>query len=352
MLLHLVFRLPSYDLLPLTVEISAVMTTLHLKQCLEASLPKHGHAVLLAESMRLVHRGRELQDDEVLHLSSLFSHPPSQACPHSSSSSPPPCTTTIEVIVKVCCARLSAPRLYDYAEFVRQVTPADGAKNVVIDAVIRLRLGCNAAGMSLHLESLVAARHSGDMVASLGQASARDRGFVQWTGAGKAVQQRVLLLEADPALFASRRLVDARRYWHSGVNGGYVGGDVHSWQRYTASPPVGARITLDGCWPSPGISDPAVPTTPITAPPNVDAASQFSAAAASAAACSIADDAAATHTVTLRPNEPLRPATLYALLLMNSVPTCPAGDCEAGWAAFRGAGIVAEDRLYTFTTAA
>jgi len=65
----------------------------------------------------------------------------------------------------------------------------------------------------------------------------------------------------------------------------------------------------------------------------------------------IADAASHCATLTLRPMEPLRPATTYAVLLQNSVPALPSGDCLAAWAAFSGVGLVAEDALFHFTTA-
>ena len=194
----------------------------------------------------------------------------------------------------------------------------------------------------------------------------------------------------------STTFLDSRRYWHRGVNEGYWGGDFHSWQRYTAHAPVEVMLS-ESPWPVPGLGGTAYPTEPEPLPNLLHAAPGPSLASAAAAATAagavaagagagagveagagaeptpaagepplrllgtdassrpdlaIADSLTQTTTLTLRPMEPLLPATTYAVLLMNSVPTLPSGDCLAGWSAFSGVGLVAEDSLFHFTTAA
>ena len=172
----------------------------------------------------------------------------------------------------------------------------------------------------------------------------------------------------------STTFLDTKRYWHRGVNEGYSGGDFHSWQRYTTRPPVDTTIS-EHRWPVPHLNDTAyavepVPYTGGRRNPNQDqdqdqeqeqeqeqeelTAPQLLRLLESAVSLNhsstIADEYTHVSTLTLRPMEPLQPATTYAVLLMNSVPTMPVGDCLASWAAFSGVGIVAEDWLFSFTT--
>lgn len=184
----------------------------------------------------------------------------------------------------------------------------------------------------------------------------------------------------------STTFLDTKRYWHRGVNEGYSGGDFHSWQRYTSRPPVDTTIS-EHRWPVPHLNDTAyavepVPYTRWRRDPDLDpdpdqdqdkdqdpdpgqdqdqdqeelTAPQLLRLLESAVslnhASTIADEYTHVSTLTLRPMEPLQPATTYAVLLMNSVPTMPVGDCLASWAAFSGVGIVAEDCLFSFTTTA
>lgn len=383
MLVKFLFKLPSYDFFPLTVKINPGMKGLHLKECLELSLCKFGQSALQTDRMRLIFQGSELPDEASLLSAGFLADQ----------------EALVDVVVKVVGVSIRAPRLFEYREFVRQVLPEDGARDVPLDTLIRLRFGSNSTGYALSLAYFRDSsatwtcpdRLFGDMVAQLGGdvAEARSRGFVQWSK--KKYSQRVFLLQVDPAaaplLFPEKkppkaksrtrrrssaaaaadptptpanstigntnsRYLDSRRYWHAGSNEGYIGGDAHSWQRYTFCPPLDVSIT-ESSWPIEGFTGTAFSTAPLTIEPvsSAERCAELPLCTHTFASFTIADETTLTRTLTLKPAEPLKPQTVYTVLLMNSVPTFPAADCEAGWAAFASAGMVAEDMLFSFTTA-
>ena len=366
-------RLPSGDVLPIEFKAGPEMLGLAMKQFIEASLCPHGYSPLHADGMRIVHNNREITDDTIL---SEFHF-----------DSPPTAPVPVEVLVKMGGgSKVTRPRLFEYREFVRQISPSDGATKVPLDATIHIVFGANLSGYCVSLaylrDSSTCAFSSpdplfGNMHAQFGNDStlARERGFVQWSK--EKYKQRVMLLRLEPAaalkFFPPRRphhnqqheparrsdassmFLDSKRYWDKGINEGYTGGDEHSWQRYSSMPPVDAVVS-ESPWPVLGLHEPAFPPLPTQfgPPPSAEedvpreGEPEFSTGLGSAH--TIADAASRSTVLTVRPLEPLLPRTHYAVLLMNSAPTVPAGDCEAAWSAFAGTGLVSEDILFSFST--
>lgn len=200
----------------------------------------------------------------------------------------------------------------EYKGFIRSVSPAEGAINVPVTSTIVVHIAPNELGHVIRVPALLEytalpLRHSGDMVAELkgNRKDAARRGFQQWTD--RTQMERILLLEVDDHL--DLRL-EGIRYYTYGINAGYHGGDFHSWQRYTRSYPVECRVTVTDLHEDDGGGD-------------------------------------EHHLVTLRPYEPLKHSTSYALLLCNNVPTVPAGSITAPWTAFTMGGTN-EDKLFIF----
>ena len=366
-------RLPSGDVLPIEFKAGPEMLGLAMKQFIEASLCPHGYSPLHADGMRIVHNNREITDDTIL---SEFHF-----------DSPPTAPVPVEVLVKMGGgSKVKRPRLFEYRDFVRQISPSDGATKVPVDATIHIVFGANLSGYCVSLaylrDSSTFAFSSpdplfGNMLAQFGNDStlARERGFVQWSK--EKYNQRVMLLRLEPAaalkFFPPRRphhnqqheparrsdassmFLDSKRYWDKGINEGYIGGDEHSWQRYSSTPPVDAVVS-ESPWPVLGLHEPAFPPLPtqFAPPPSAEedvpreGEPEFSTGLGSAH--TIADAASRSTVLTVRPLEPLLPRTHYAVLLMNSAPTVPAGDCEAAWSAFAGTGLVSEDVLFSFST--
>jgi hypothetical protein len=346
-------RLPSGDVLPIEFKAGPEMLGLAMKQFIEASLCPHGYAPLHADGIRIVHNNREITDETILS-EFRFDSPPTAPVP-------------VEVLVKMGGgSRVTRPRLFEYREFVRQISPADGATKVPLDATIHIVFGANLSGYCVSLaylrDSTTCAFSSpdplfGNMLAQFGNDStlARERGFVQWSK--EKYNQRVMLLRLDPAtalkFFPPRRhhhyhgqqheqparrsdassiFLDSKRYWDKGVNEGYIGGDEHSWQRYTSSPPVDAVVS-ETPWPVLGLHEPAFPPlpAPFGPPPLAEdeapKAGEPEFTTGLGSAYSIADATSHSTTLSIRPLEPLQPRTHYAVLLMNSAPTVPVGDC-------------------------
>lgn len=373
-------RLPNSDIFPLSLKIGPEMQSIELKKLLEASLTKFGHSPLYADRMRLIYQNKEMPDDKNL---SEF--------PFGRSSSP----DIIEVVVKMTGP--ARTKHFEYREFVRSISPEDGQTLVPLNTAIAIQFASNHAGYSLSLSCLRDSPHCasmepkfGDMLALLGgdPAVARERGFAQWTK--ERYSQRVLLLQIDPSAalkmfpqprHASRSspkkseqklhekkerpttYLDSKRYWVDGVNEGYCGGDVHSWQRYTTTHPVDVSISETSWNLATETAYPAVPIVPDAADkPTVSSDQQWCNVrwddesygddqhAAPSSAFAIPDELTRVSCLTLTPIEPLLPSTMYAVLLMNSVPVLPVADCHTHWSAFTGAGLTGEDRLFSFTT--
>ena len=192
-----------------------------------------------------------------------------------------------------------------YAEFIKTVTPDNGAMNVPLDQIITVEFSVNSRGFRLCVDAFIDAyRIEGvciqDMVEVLGERGARQRGFRRWTTADYS--QRFFLLEVSAEKMSS---IDSLRYhWGPliGLNGSYYGGDLHSWQRYTTKLPVKGTLRV----------------------------SQDSGRLA------------------FNPLQPLLPLTTYAIVFANGVPVASpemdmSSDEKDGWG-------MCEDKLFFFQT--
>jgi hypothetical protein len=202
----------------------------------------------------------------------------------------------------------------DYNGFIRSITPAEGTVSVAVTESIILHVSPNQYGHVIRLNALVDSsllplKYDGDMLAQFqgNRRKAEDLGFKQWTN--QTYLERILLLQVDDHL--DLRL-DSIRYNLYGINNGYMGGDMHSWQRYTTEHPVECKITVTDLHEEDGGGD--------------------------------------EHSIiTVKPYGPLKYSTHYALLLCNNVPTVPAGSIAAPWTAFTMGGV-SEDKLFIFKT--
>jgi len=418
-LLTVLVRLPNYDFFPLELVLIPELTVFHVKGRIEDSLCKHGHSGLSKVQMRLVSKGRELRDEELLVDCNIEEG------------------STLEIIIKMQLfsdeeeeekegdeeaderggGRRSTSNnstthlpfdICEYKDFVRRVSPEDGARDVKVDASIQVIFGASNIGLQICTQSLIDSSNwlpmheqgskSGDMVKQLGgMTEAQRRGFVQWWSKQEEdfSHQRVFLLKLDtdtfsvPLSFPSsssascystttdsfslagdeegeeaayrqkqlqrlHRLIDTKRYWWRGVNKGYSGGDFNSWQRYTKVPPIEVSISERI---GTGVSVSFDSTPPLSAALRIGGDGSHEGELIgnqhlnTSLAYTISDDYASCKCLTITPRFPLDYDTTYVLLLANNVPTLPVAACEATWAAFAASvKVVGEDRLFIFHT--
>ena len=202
----------------------------------------------------------------------------------------------------------------EYTGFIRSISHENGTFNKSVHDPIKIHFAPNQHGHVVRLTALLDStamlhRHDGDMLGHFrgDRKQAADRGFQQWTE--QTHLERLLLLEVENDLDVR---VDVIRYYTYGVNNGYLGGDCHSWQRYTRKFPVECKYAVK--------------------PLHED------------------EDGGEEHfVVSMQPYEALKYSTYYAVLLMNNVPTVPVGSVSAPWTAFTVGGTN-EDKLFIFKT--
>lgn len=211
---------------------------------------------------------------------------------------------TLEVLLRFDQTILPSEVCYD--NFIESFEPTDGEQNVAVDIQPLFQFKENGNGLSLYISSfadrnsLPCDLDSADMDVVLGPVKASEKGFVKWTDT--IYPSRIFLLEmTNPHM---QELSKKMRYNIFGINDGYAGADVHSWQRYTTKPPVPCYVHVD------------------------EAAMQ----------------------VRLVPEESLQYGTTYCIVLQNGMPIPPVGRVTASLFSFTGRGVC-EDKIVTFRTA-
>jgi hypothetical protein len=244
--------------------------------------------------LRLLHKYEELTDEDGLAVHNLAN-------------------CVLQLVYRMANVSEESTQM-EYRGFIRSVAPAEGSTNIPIAASVVLHIAPNKFGHVIRVPALLEytalpLRYSGDMLLELqgNKKEATQRGFQQWTD--RTQLERILLLEVDDHL--DLRL-ESIRYYTYGVNAGYHGGDKHSWQRYTRNYPVECRITVTDLHEDDGGGE-------------------------------------EHQLITLKPYEPLKYSTSYALLLCNNVPTVPVGSITAPWTAFTMGGTN-EDKIFILRT--
>jgi hypothetical protein len=220
---------------------------------------------------------------------------------------------TLQLVYRMVDVRPDEAQM-DYGGFIRSITPPEGTVNVAVTDSVILHVSPNQYGHVIRLTSLLdhtllPLTYEGDMLAHFkgNRRKAEELGFKQWTD--QTQLERILLLEVDDHLDLH---LESIRYNTYGVNNGYMGGDTHSWQRYTKVYPVECKITVTDLHEDDGGGE--------------------------------------EHSIiTVKPYGPLKYSTHYALLLCNNVPTVPMGSISAPWTAFTMGGVN-EDKLFIFKT--
>mmetsp|Transcript_2224 Transcript_2224/g.3457 ORF Transcript_2224/g.3457 Transcript_2224/m.3457 type:complete len:294 (-) Transcript_2224:419-1300(-) len=172
--------------------------------------------------------------------------------------------TVLIIVIKMIQDEVSKYFNFMYEDFIRAISPVNGATDVSIDTSIEISVGVNLFQYILYIPSLLddsatrddsrqlIAKPSGNMLqyynGNLEEAS--KHGFRQWLEDSDCPDlPKVLLLEAADNIHnsSSHTLLPQEDVTYNiyGVNDGYEGGDKHSWQRYTAELPVECRLSSD-----------------------------------------------------------------------------------------------------------
>lgn len=215
---------------------------------------------------------------------------------------------TLQVVYKMIDVDVERTQM-EYAGFIRQVTPEDGAAQVSVNSSIVIHVGPNQFNHVIRIAALLnhtmlPLEFNGNMLSHFKgkEQLAADRGYQQWTD--HTLMERIMLLEVDDHFDLE---ADSIRYYTHGINGGYCFGDYNSWQRYTKSYPIECKITVQEL------------------------------------------EDASYNIITMKPYQPLKYNTHYAILLCNNVPTVPAALLDAPWTGFTMGGTN-EDKLFLFKT--
>lgn len=253
------FRLPNAEIM--TLDISG-LESLYIRD-LKQKLSQEG-CPIPASKMKLVFKHRGIEDRELI----------GDVCLQDGD--------LVFIVLSTTHREAYYPK---YDDFILITNPKHLAVNVPVDAVITVSLKMSSMNQAIYTNALmsdcpVRSLRSGNMVANLlnDTTMAEDRGYRQWTKAEVAHSQVLLLQVADDL---DLRLNDLR-YDVSGINAGYDGGDMHSWQRYTKSMPIECTVLVshfNDAWP---------------------------------------------HSIRVQPADPLAYNTQYALLLANNVPVVSA----------------------------
>jgi hypothetical protein len=243
---------------------------------------------------------------------------------------------------------------FSYDGFIDRVVPEDGAVLVPVSSSIVVVTKANHCDHIIRIPSLLNRTllnqvHDGNMVKQFKNnlRDAKLAGFQQWTDFNPV--ERLLLLEVKEGLDLER---DQIRYDVSGVNDGYMNGDIYSWQRYTKVFPVECKYI---------ISD-DVEYTPDTVGSGNRAFGGNNPTLTTTATTGISNGTTTPFTkdndidpnphgvrITMKPYGKLKYNTHYAVLFCNHVPTVPVLLSEAPWTAWTMGGTN-EDKLFLFKT--
>lgn len=276
------FRLPNNDFLEYTLTHHATVSDLVQRICISARMIKMG---IEPSRMKFEYKGQILGCEETFESRGVESG------------------DTIDIILTFRQVYLESEICY--GPYIESMSVANGEQNVPIDVQPLFQFKENGNGLSLYLPSLAnrdelpCDMDSVAMNVVLGDEEASKRGFVKWTDA--IYPSRILLLEVTSPYLAE--LLGKIKYDYFGINKGYSGADVHSWQRYSTKDPVPCYVYIEE----------------------------------------------ATNQVRLVPEEPLQFATTYCIVLQNGVPNPPTNRTTASIFSFTGRGIC-EDKVIIFRT--
>ena len=217
---------------------------------------------------------------------------------------------TIRVILKFTSDII--PSESEYISFIHDVYPR--ANEISVSVAVQPRVLFHAFnGICVQMDGLrgkdMPAKFQSMLDAFSHPREAALAGFVQWTS--ETYSHRVFLLEIDKSRKPSELV--ANRYHWNGLNNGYVGGDIHSWQRYTSNFPVECRLAVQEYY---------------------------------------EDDDDVTSLIselTLLPLVRLKYDQKYAILLANNVITVPVDGLNASILRFASQ-TIQDDQLFFFTT--
>jgi hypothetical protein len=276
------FRLPNSEFLEYTLTPNTTASDLVQRICMSARMIKMG---IEPSRMSFEYKGKQLAPEETFESRGVESD------------------ATIDIILTFRKEFLKTEACYD--PYIESISVANGEQNVPIDVQPLFQFQENANGLSLYLPSfanrdeLSCDMDGPAMNIVLGDEEASKRGFIKWTDT--IYPPRLLLLEVTSPYMAE--LSEKIRYNYFGINRGYGGADVHSWQRYSTKDPIPCYVYVE------------------------EASSQ----------------------VRLVPEEPLQFATTYCIVLQNGMPTPPTDFMNASLFSFTGRGIC-EDKVLLFRT--
>lgn len=166
-----------------------------------------------------------------------------------------------------------------YDSFVDVCFPNNGDKDIPLNIQPLIKFKKSQSEHMVHLPSLadIAALQTqgdGNMREYLGEEISTSLGFTKWTETG--YPNRLFLLEIDRESILPE--LKAIKYSSFTNNVGYTNGDRHSWQRYSRVYPIDCYVHVNE----------------------------------------------GDNSARLLPTEPLKPSTVYAIVLLNGVPVIPA----------------------------
>jgi hypothetical protein len=257
----LAFRVTNGSIRRVEVESSSTMAEVAGLMCsLDRTLPRG--------RLALFHQGVRLPPDSCVREYNLKPNPNPNA-----PDQPPPAVLTVIVLLGDA---LSSSEDCTYDEFIDVTFPNHGEKEIPLNIQPLIKFKKNSSGQMIWLPSLVdinalSTPTDGNMREYLGEEVSTALGFVKWTET--SYPQRMFLLEINNESVVHD--LKSIKYSSFSTNLGYSNGDRHSWQRYTSVPPLDAYVHINEH----------------------------------------------DHTARLLPTDALKPATVYAVVLLNGVPT-------------------------------
>jgi len=197
-----------------------------------------------------------------------------------------------------------------YKQFLVRSFPESMARDVSRTVTMSIQFVENAVGNLIYLPSYTLPHDApviNQMQMDLGEDEAKLRGFTKWTD--KVLPSKVHLLELDMSAPGPtvRDKFEGKRFNYKKANKGYLGVDVHSWQRYTTQMPVPCNVVVN--------TDATIPTD-----------------------------------MTVTPQQPLKPDTWYALLLQNGVQLTPSNFLDSGISTFVHDSVCEDCLIYFWTS--
>ena len=184
----------------------------------------------------------------------------------------------VTVIILLGNPKLLSEEDCTYESFIDVCFPNNGDKDLPLNIQPLIKFKKSPSGHMVYLPSLadIAALQTpgdGNMREYLGEEISSSLGFLKWTET--SYPNRLFLLEIDRENVLSE--LKTIKYSSFTNNIGYTNGDRHSWQRYTRIYPIDCYVHVNE-------SD---------------------------------------NSARLLPTEPLKPSTVYAIVLLNGVPVVP-----------------------------